>query len=56
MLFLSFIIGGIIGIALIALKIKNRKDYIPFGPFIAISCILTLFFGQYIVNYYISMF
>ncbi|MDF2503006.1 A24 family peptidase [Clostridium sp.] len=56
MLFLSFIIGGIIGIALIALKIKNRKDYIPFGPFIAISSLLTLFFGQYIVNYYISMF
>lgn len=56
MLFLSFIIGGIIGIALIALKIKNRKDYIPFGPFIAISSLLTLFFGQHIVNYYISMF
>lgn len=56
MLFLSFIIGGIAGIGLIASKIKNRKDYIPFGPFIAISSLLTLFFGQYIINYYIAMF
>lgn len=56
MLFLSFIIGGTVGIALILSKIKNRKDYIPFGPFIAISSLLTLFFGQYIINYYISMF
>lgn len=56
MLFLSFIIGGTIGIGLILSKIKDRKDYIPFGPFIAISSLLTMFFGEYIVNYYISMF
>ena len=56
MLFLSFIIGGIAGIGLIALKIKKRRDYIPFGPFIAISSVLTVFFGQYIINYYIAMF
>lgn len=56
MLLLSFIIGGIAGIGLIVLKIKNRKDYIPFGPFIAVSCLLTLFFGQHILNYYITMF
>lgn len=56
MLFLSFIIGGTVGIALILSKIKDRKDYIPFGPFIAVSSLFTMFFGEYIINYYISMF
>ncbi|AJA47568.1 type IV leader peptidase family protein [Clostridium pasteurianum DSM 525 = ATCC 6013] len=56
MLFLSFIIGGIVGIGLILSKIKNRKDYIPFGPFIAVSSLLTIFLGEYIVNYYMAMF
>lgn len=56
MLFLSFIIGGAIGIGLILSKIKSRKDYIPFGPFIAVASLLTLFFGEYIINYYITMF
>lgn len=54
-LFISFIVGGIIGAALLILKIKTREDYIPFGPFIAIAAIVTVFFGQSIVNQYLSM-
>jgi leader peptidase (prepilin peptidase)/N-methyltransferase len=34
---ISFCTGAIISLMLIALKIKSRKDIIPFGPFIALS-------------------
>ncbi|WP_234120326.1 prepilin peptidase [Clostridium hydrogenum] len=56
MLFLSVVIGGVIGVALILLGKKKRKDYIPFGPFIAISSIFTILFGSGIVNWYIGKF
>lgn len=40
---LSFLVGAIGSIALILTK-KNRKDgYVPFGPFIVISTIITIF-------------
>lgn len=55
MLVLSVVIGGLVGIVLILLKKKKRKDYIPFGPFIAISSIFTLLFGSGIVNWYIGI-
>lgn len=34
---IAFVSGTIISLLLIALKIKSRKDMIPFGPFIAFS-------------------
>lgn len=49
-LFLSFIIGGIAGGMLIILKIKTRKDYIPFGPFISIGAVISILFGEIIIN------
>lgn len=52
MLFFSFIFGSIISLILIALKKKSRKDYIPFGPFIAIAAIFTVFFGDKILMWY----
>ena len=52
---LSFILGGIIGIILILLKKKTRKDYIPFGPFIAISAILVLLYGDNILEIYLRI-
>jgi leader peptidase (prepilin peptidase)/N-methyltransferase len=55
MLIVSFVLGGIIGVALIVMKIKSREDYIPFGPFIVFAAVFTVFFGQGIVSYYFSM-
>ncbi|OAA86982.1 prepilin peptidase [Clostridium ljungdahlii] len=53
MLFLSFIIGAIVGLILILSGKKSRKDYIPFGPFIVLASIITVFCGQNIVNWYL---
>ncbi|NLZ47937.1 MAG: prepilin peptidase [Clostridiales bacterium] len=52
MLFFSFVIGGIVGIILIATKKKSRKDYIPFGPYIALGALVALLFGEQIFNWY----
>lgn len=54
-LILSFIIGAGAGITLIILKKKNRRDYIPFGPWISVSAFIALFFGKSIIDWYISL-
>jgi len=54
MLFLSFVLGGLIGLILIITKKKSRKDYIPFGPYIAIASIMVMYFGERIANWYLS--
>ncbi|MDD5092383.1 MAG: prepilin peptidase [Candidatus Wallbacteria bacterium] len=44
-LFLSFIFGGLIGALLLLFRIKGRKDFIPFGPYICLGTLVTLFAG-----------
>lgn len=56
MIFISFIIGATIGVILIISKKRGRKDYIAFGPFIALSTLFTVFYGSYILNYYVGLF
>jgi leader peptidase (prepilin peptidase)/N-methyltransferase len=52
MIFFSFVFGSIIGLILILLKKKSRKEYIPFGPFIAIAGIFTVLLGNKILFFY----
>jgi len=53
-LFISFILGGLGGIVLLALKKKGRKDMIPFGPFLALGSLITLFWGSQILAWYLQ--
>jgi leader peptidase (prepilin peptidase)/N-methyltransferase len=53
-LFLSFVIGGFGGGLLLLLKIKGRKDMIPFGPFIALGAFIALLYGNQIITWYIG--
>jgi leader peptidase (prepilin peptidase)/N-methyltransferase len=52
-LLISFILGGIIGLLLIVFKIKSRKDYIPFGPFLALGTIIAMLFYDEIIIWYL---
>lgn len=52
---LSFFIGAFVSIVLMVLKLKGRKDMIPFGPFIAIAAMLVLLYKEEILNWYISV-
>lgn len=55
-LFLGFLLGGLISSILIISKRKNLKEYIPFGPFLIISGIISYFWGESLINLYLSLF
>jgi leader peptidase (prepilin peptidase)/N-methyltransferase len=40
---IAFVTGAIVGIVLILLKIKTRKDIIPFGPYIGIAGLVMMY-------------
>jgi prepilin signal peptidase PulO-like enzyme (type II secretory pathway) len=51
-IFLGSITGAAFGIFLIIAEGKGRKTKIPFGPFLALGTIITLFYGQEIFSWY----
>ena len=40
---LSFLIGAILSIILLATKIKRMDEYIPFGPFIVLGTFISIY-------------
>lgn len=50
---LAFISGGMVGGTLLLLKIKGRKDAIPFGPFLVLGALVTALAGQQIIDWYL---
>ncbi len=55
-LFLGFLTGSIYGISLIVIKRRKLKQAIPFGPFISLGSIISLFCGNNILKWYISLY
>ncbi|MCL4424973.1 MAG: prepilin peptidase [Firmicutes bacterium] len=53
-LLLAFVAGALIGLFLLATRIKGRRDFIPFGPFLALGAIITLLAGPEMVVWYLS--
>ncbi|MFQ5861183.1 MAG: prepilin peptidase [Dehalococcoidia bacterium] len=52
----SFISGGLVAGALLLLRIKGRREAIPFGPFLVGGAIVTLFWGPEIYEWYRGLF
>ena len=44
--------GSIIGVSLIALRFMKRDEYIPFGPFLVIGALISMFFAQPLLHWY----
>ncbi len=42
----SSFIGAIVGLSLIALKMRDRSSQMPYGPYIAVAAILWIFIGR----------
>lgn len=51
-MFLAFLGGGAVGIALLALRLRGRKDAVPFGPALAAGALAALFWGDAIARWY----
>jgi leader peptidase (prepilin peptidase)/N-methyltransferase len=45
--------GSLVGIGLMVFKGRDRKTKIPFGPFLALGSLVTLFFGRMILDWYL---
>lgn len=55
-LFTAVVLGGVVATALLVAGRKGRKDRIPFGPFLAGSAGLSLFWGEAALRWYWSGF
>ena len=55
-LLMGIILGGLVGVILLLLKIKKRKEAIPFGPFLSLATIATLLWGSGILSWYLGLF
>jgi leader peptidase (prepilin peptidase)/N-methyltransferase len=51
-LFAGFLYGAVVGVALIAMKVRGRKQQIPFGPFLAAGATTFVLFGGPLVDWY----
>ena len=52
---LSSVVGAVVGIALIAFARHGRNTPIPFGPYLAASGIIALFWGQELTKTYLGL-
>jgi leader peptidase (prepilin peptidase)/N-methyltransferase len=53
-LFLAVTIGAVAGLILIALRLRTRKDTIPFGPALATGAVIAMFTQDPILQWYLS--
>jgi leader peptidase (prepilin peptidase) / N-methyltransferase len=53
---LAVVLGGLLAVTLIASGARGRKDPIPFGPFLAAGGAAGLFWGERVMEWYLSGF
>ncbi len=52
--FLGSLTGSLVGVFLMLFKGGTRKTKIPFGPFLALGAVISLFFGGDIIRWYLG--
>lgn len=52
---LSSLIGSITGIFIMVLKGKDSKYAIPFGPFLSLGAVISLFYGESLIRWYLYL-
>lgn len=52
-IFLSFLLGGVIGVLLMATGKRTAKDKIPFGPYLAVGALIALLAGTPLLTAYL---
>ncbi|MEL7329112.1 MAG: prepilin peptidase [Cyanobacteria bacterium J06559_1] len=54
--FLAAAMGAVIGSSALALGVLGPKQHIPFGPYLALGSVLTLFYGEWLIATYLAIF
>ena len=52
---MAAILGGIVAVAMVIAKKKQRRQTIPFGPFLAVAAMITLLWGSNIMTWYLGL-
>ena len=53
---LSSLIGSVTGVILILIKGKDFKYAIPFGPFLSLGAVISLFYGERLIRWYLYLY
>ncbi|MEL6350987.1 MAG: prepilin peptidase [Cyanobacteria bacterium J06627_28] len=54
--FLAALLGAVVGSLAMALGALGSKQHIPFGPYLALGALLTLFYGEWMIHTYKEIF
>ena len=52
-----FLLGGVLSLVLLATRIRGRKDAIPFGPWLALGCVVAVLWrgsGEWMEDNYVA--
>ncbi len=55
-LLLSYVSGAIVGVGLLASRKREMGSHVPFGTFMALSTVVTMLWGQQIMDWYLGFF
>ncbi|MBN2558749.1 MAG: prepilin peptidase [Clostridia bacterium] len=55
-MFIGSVAGAIVSLVLIAFKLRNRKDLIPFGPYLCFGIFLAANYAPGIIAWYLGLF
>lgn len=53
--FIGIIAAAIFGVIALSAGKKERRDEIPFGPFLSIGIIISIFFGNELIDWYLGL-
>lgn len=53
-LFLGFLLGSVLGLLMVLLSQRGRRDHIPFGPFLAAGAALAVFVGDPLTGWWLG--
>lgn len=54
-IFLAFLSGAVVSLMLVALGKRKFGQTVPLGPFLSLGAFITVFWGGYIVDWYLSL-
>lgn len=52
--FLGFLLGAVVGLGLVVVGGRSRKDAVPFGPFLAAGAVLAVLVGRPLIDWWLG--